>query len=46
MWLGGIVNLSSRIKSSGTNTNLGMWFKSSLGLRVDFSSRVDSKSKN
>jgi len=36
-------NLGSEMKSSGTNTNSG---KSTLGSRVSFASRVESKSKN
>jgi len=36
-------DLGSEMKSSGTNTNIG---KSTLGSRVSFASRVESKSKN
>ena len=43
IWFIKMVDLGSRIKGSGTNTNSG---KSSLGLRVSFDSRVVSKSKN
>ena len=46
MWLGGMVDLGSRMKGSGTNTDLRMWLKSSLGSRVNFYSKVGSKSKN
>ena len=43
MWLGGMVDLDSRMTGSGTNTNSR---KSTLGSRVSFSSRVESKSQN
>ena len=43
MWLGGMVDLSSRMIGSGANTNSK---KSTLGSKVSFSSRVESKSKN
>ena len=41
-----MVDLGSRVKDSGTNTDSGMWLKSSLGSIVGFGSKVGSKSKN
>ena len=46
MWLCGMVDLRSRVKCSGTNTDLGIWLKSNLGSRVGFGSKVKSKSQN
>ena len=43
MWLGGMVDLGSRVIGSGTITNSG---KSSVGSRVSYGLRVESKSKN
>ena len=43
MWLGEMVTLGSRIIGSGFNTNSG---KLTLGLRVSFGLRVESKSNN
>ena len=43
MWLGGMVDLDSRVIGSGTITNSE---KLTLGSRVSFGSRVEFKSKN
>jgi len=40
MWLGGMVDLGSRMKGSGTNNDSGIWLKSSLGSRVSFGTQV------
>ena len=45
MWFGEMVDLDSRVNCSGTNTNLGIWFKSSKCSGVEIGSRSGSKSK-
>ena len=34
------------MRRMGTNTDLGVWLKSSLGSRVSFSLKIESKSRN
>ena len=46
MWFDELDDLGSEMKGTGTNTDSGIIFKSSLSSKVNFSSRVESKSKN
>ena len=46
MWFDEMDDLGSGIKGIGTNTDLGIWLKLSIGSRVSFDSRVGSKLTN
>ena len=46
MWSDEMVDLGLRVKGTWANPDSVIWFKSSLGSRVRFGSRVRSKSKS
>ena len=43
MWFCEIIDLCSQVKGTGTNTDSGIWFKSSRSSRVGFGSKIGNQ---